>query len=236
MDPALRVTLSFHPDRLLHGKPVLDAMADAGAYHSQLVAGTSNGGLTAHPGGDRWRWESRIFDGAYDEATAHEPPVYGALDFRRKPVGAAPRFGSAHFRLTARTLTRSTFCCPDSVRETIGFRCRGPHGADELACADRQDELDDYIEAQVHASVRLQRDVEALVLDPCYPARRSRRQPCVLAARCSGTPASDSGLKSSDVTPTTPAIRGSLVGHGQIGGAGTDGGAVLVGFRPCPMW
>lgn len=27
MDPALRVTLNFHPDRLLHGKPILDAMA-----------------------------------------------------------------------------------------------------------------------------------------------------------------------------------------------------------------
>lgn len=84
MDPALRVTLNFHPDRLLHGEPILDAMAE---------------------GGDRWRWESRIFDGAYDEATAHERPVYGALNFRRKPVGGAPRFGSAHFRLTARTLS-----------------------------------------------------------------------------------------------------------------------------------
>ncbi|WP_425584256.1 hypothetical protein [Streptosporangium album] len=28
---------------------------------SQFVTGTGNGGLTAHPGGDRWRWESRIF-------------------------------------------------------------------------------------------------------------------------------------------------------------------------------
>ncbi len=93
------------PDRLLHGKPILDAMAEGGVYHSQFVTGTSNGGLTAHPGGDRWRWESQIFDGAYDEATAHERPVYGALNFRRKPVGGAPRFGSAHFRLTARTLS-----------------------------------------------------------------------------------------------------------------------------------
>lgn len=168
MDPALRVTLNFHPDRLLHGKPILDAMAEIGVYHSQFVTGTSNGGLTARPGGDRWRWESRIFDGAYDEATAHERPVYGALNFRRKPVGGAPRFGSAHFRLTARTLTRSTFCYPDSCLEPSDFGVAARMGLVELARAGRQDELDDYIEAQVHASVHLRGDVEALVLDPCY--------------------------------------------------------------------
>ncbi len=38
----------------------------------------------------------------------------------------------------------------------------------ELAEADDQDALDDYIEAQVHGPVLLGRDVEALVLDPCY--------------------------------------------------------------------
>ncbi|MET9594012.1 DUF3626 domain-containing protein [Streptomyces sp. NPDC006516] len=168
MDPALRVTLNFHPDRLLHGKPILDAMFEVGVYHSQFVTRTSNGGLTAHPGGDRWRWESRIFDGAYDEAAAHERPVYGALNFRGKPVGGAPRFGSAHFRLTAHTLTRSTFCYPDSFLEPSDFGVAARMGLIELARADRQDELDDYIEAQVHGPVQLQCDVEALVLDPCY--------------------------------------------------------------------
>ncbi|MEI5035446.1 DUF3626 domain-containing protein [Streptomyces sp. S1A(2023)] len=168
MDPALRVTLNFHPDRLLHGEPILDAMAEVGVYHSQFVTGTSNGGLTARPGGDRWRWESRIFGGAYDGATAHERPVYGALNFRRKPVGGAPRFGSAHFRLTGQTLKRSTFCYPDSFLEPSDFGVAARMGLIELASADRQDELDDYIEAQVHASVRLRGDVEALVLDPCY--------------------------------------------------------------------
>ncbi|WP_372236691.1 DUF3626 domain-containing protein [Streptomyces sp. MNU77] len=168
MDPALRVTLNFHPDHLLHGKPILDAMGEAGVYYSQFVTRTSNGGLTAHPGGDRWRWESRIFDGAYDEADAHERPVYGALNFRGKPVGGAPRFGSAHFRLTAQTLTRTTFCYPDSFLEPSDFGVVDRMGLIELACADRQDELDDYVEAQVHGPVQLSRDVEALVLDPCY--------------------------------------------------------------------
>ncbi|MFF3653177.1 DUF3626 domain-containing protein [Streptomyces sp. NPDC002181] len=168
VDPALRVTLNFHPDRLLHGKPILEALAEDGVYRSQFVTGTSNGGLTAHPGGDRWRWESRIFDGAYDEGGAHERPVYGALNFRRKPAGGAPRFGSAHFRLTAETLARTTFCYPDSFLEPSDFGVAARMGLLELALADEQDELDDYIEAQVHGPVRPHAHVEALVLDPCY--------------------------------------------------------------------
>jgi hypothetical protein len=54
MDPTLRVTLNFHPDRLAGRVPILEAMARDGLYHSQFQTGTSNGGLTAHPGGDRW--------------------------------------------------------------------------------------------------------------------------------------------------------------------------------------
>lgn len=183
MDPALRVTLNFHPDRLLHGKPILEALAGDGVYRSQFVTGTSNGGLTAYPGGDRWRWESRIFNGAYDAASAHERPVYGALNFRRKPVGGAPRFGSAHFRLAARTLARTTFCYPDSFLEPSEFGVAARMGLIELALADSQDDLDDYIEAQVHGPVRLSRHVEALVLDPCY-----RGTAVEAAARCLGCP------------------------------------------------
>lgn len=168
VDPTLRVTLNFHPDHLALGRPILDVMAESGDYRSQFVTGTSNGGLTAYPGGDRWRWESRIFGGAYDEAPAEERPVYGALNFRRKPVGGAPRFGSAHFRLTAGTLARTTFCYPDSVLEPSDFGVADRMGLIALAVADHQDDLDDYIEAQVHGPVRLDRDAEALVLDPCY--------------------------------------------------------------------
>ncbi|MFJ7206554.1 DUF3626 domain-containing protein [Streptomyces sp. NPDC098789] len=167
-DPTLRVTLNFHPDRLLRGEPILDAMAEDGGYRSQFVTGTSNGGLTAHPGGDRWAWESRIFDGAYDDAGADERPVYGALNFRRKPVGGAPRFGSAHFRLASEALERTTFCYPDSFQEPSDFGVAARMGLIELALADRQDALDDYVEAQVHGPVLLRHHAEALVLDPCY--------------------------------------------------------------------
>ncbi|MEV5743041.1 DUF3626 domain-containing protein [Microbispora rosea] len=91
------MTLNFHPDRSAGGRQILLRLADDGVYLSQFVTGTSNGGLTAHPGGD-----------------------------------------------------------PDL--------------------------LDDYIEAQVHGPVRLDRDVEALVLDPSYRGTAveaaARRLPC----------------------------------------------------------
>ncbi|MFF0742792.1 DUF3626 domain-containing protein [Streptomyces sp. NPDC004111] len=184
MDPRLRVTLNFHPDRLTGGRPILDALAEGGVYLSQFVTGTSNGGLTAHPGGDRWRWESRIFNGAYDHAPAHDRPVYGALNFRHRAVGAAPRFGSAHFRLTADALARTTFCYPDSFLEPTDFGTADLMGLIELALADEQDALDDYVEAQVHGPVRLDRDVEALVLDPSYRGtaveEAAARLPCPL--------------------------------------------------------
>jgi Protein of unknown function (DUF3626) len=83
LDPSWRVTLHFHPDRLVAGLPILEVMARDGRYRSQFETGTSNGGLTAHRGGDRWRWESRVFAGAYDEALASERPKYGSLNFRQ---------------------------------------------------------------------------------------------------------------------------------------------------------
>ncbi|MEV0634854.1 DUF3626 domain-containing protein [Streptomyces sp. NPDC050619] len=180
--PDLRITLNFHPDRLVRELPILHALAQDGTYHSQFVTGTSNGGLTARPGGDRWRWESRIFGGAYDDAAAHDRPVYGALNFRRQVVGAAPRFGSSHFRLSGAALARATFCYPDSAAEPGDFGVAAGMSLIALAETDVQDALNDYIEAQVHAGVALARDVEALVLDASYRGTpvetAARRLPC----------------------------------------------------------
>lgn len=182
LDPRLRVTMNFHPDRTAGDRQILISLAQDGVYYSQFVTGTSNGGLTARPGGDRWRWESRIFNGAYDHAAAHERPVYGGLNFRRRVTGAAPRFGSAHFRLTAETLPRATFCYPDSSAEPSAFGVATRFSLIESAEADSLDALDGHIEAQVHGPVRLDRHVEALVLDPSYRGTgveaAARRLPC----------------------------------------------------------
>ena len=172
----LGVTLNFHPDRLVGGAKVLAAMARDGVYRSQFETGTSNGGLTAHPGGDRWLWESRIFGGAYDDADPSLRPKYGALDRHRSPVGAAPRFGSAHLRLAPHTLAVTTFCFPDSVFRPQHFGVASAYALSELADErpalfpgqSEPDPLDDYVEAHVHGVVDLATDVEALVLDPSF--------------------------------------------------------------------
>jgi hypothetical protein len=170
-DPSWRVTLHFHPDRLVGGVAILEQMARDGVYRSQFETGVSNGGLTAYPGGDRWRWESRMFGGAYDDSPAAGRPKYGALNFRQRRVGGSPRFGSAYFRLAADALARTTFCYPDSFLEPSDFGTAARISAlVKLAEADEVDPLDDYIEAHVHGTVDLARDVEALVLDPCYRA------------------------------------------------------------------
>ncbi|WP_371789281.1 DUF3626 domain-containing protein [Streptomyces albidoflavus] len=181
----LRVTLNFHPDRSCRGVPVLQAMAEDGTYRSQFATGTSNGGLTAHPGGDRWRWESRLFGGAYDGCPPRERPVYGALNFRHRPVGAAPRFGSAHFRLRPEASARATYCYPDSSTDPGAVATAGRMSLLALAANDpsRPDLLDDYVEAHVHGPVLFSRDVEALVMDPCY-----RSTPVEEQARALGCP------------------------------------------------
>ena len=180
LDRSLRVTLNFHPDRVLDGATVVEWLARDGVYRSQFETGTSNGGLTAHPGGARWRWEQRIFGHAYDDAPVAERPKYGALNHRRRSLGAAPRFGSAHLRLTEATLDRSTFCFPDSVFEPTAMatadrfdllRVVDLFDARELTDEVEATEgglLDDYVEAHVHGTVELAGDVEAVVLDPSF--------------------------------------------------------------------
>jgi hypothetical protein len=175
--PELTVSLHFQPDWPARSgggdELVVEAMARDGGYRSQFETGTSNGGLTAHPGGDRWAWESRLFGGRYDAGPASARPVYGALDRGVRPHGPAIRFGSAYLRLRPAVLERTTFCFPDSflLPERVV-------GVDEVAAleasaaAAAHDDLDDYVEAHVHGGVRFDTDVEALVLDPCFRGGR----------------------------------------------------------------
>lgn len=178
------VTLNFHPDAPHGAGLMIDALVVGGVYRSQFETGASNGGLTAHAGGDRWRWESRIFGGVYDREPPAMRPKYGALNYRGWRVGGSPRFGSAHIRLRRKALDRVTFCYPDShlAPEDFGVRSRMAL----IALADRNaaglDILDDYVEAHVHGPIRFDEDVEAIVLDPSHAGTRieeaAARLPC----------------------------------------------------------
>jgi hypothetical protein len=166
----LSVTLNFHPDALHQGWLVIEILTREGTYRSQFETGTSNGGLTAHPGGDRWRWESRLFGAAYDNADPQLRPKYGALNYLKNVTGGSPRFGSSHLRLRHHVLARTTFCYPDSYLNPVNFGVADRMNLIALAEVGRasMDVLDSYIEAHVHGSLILAEDVEAIVLDPCY--------------------------------------------------------------------
>lgn len=168
LDRSSRITLNFHPERQLDGRTVLAHLAEDGVYRSQFETRTSNGGLTAHPGGARWQWESRIFGKAYDDAPDALRPKYGALDLHQRPNGAAPRFGSSHLRLAPHVLARATFCFPDSFFEPELFGTAEAFALEEAASSSGLDLLDDYIEAHLHGVVDLRADVAALVLDPSF--------------------------------------------------------------------
>ena len=72
LDPRSQITVNFHPDRVVAGKSVIEWLAADGVYRSQFETGISNGGLTAHPGGDRRNWERCLFAGVYAQAPAEQ--------------------------------------------------------------------------------------------------------------------------------------------------------------------
>ncbi|MBU8861009.1 MULTISPECIES: DUF3626 domain-containing protein [unclassified Micromonospora] len=112
-----RLTLNFHPDRVLRdGRTVAEALDGEGVYRSQFETGISNGGLTAYPGGDRDVWEQAMFGGAYQRpgVLPTERPKYGGLNLLDHADGASPRFGSCHLRLRPEVLVRATFTFGDS--------------------------------------------------------------------------------------------------------------------------
>lgn len=164
------VTINFHPDRLmLDGTPTLLSLKNDGVFKSQHETGTSNGSLTAYPGGARWLWESEIFGGHYDSVNVKERPKYGALNLNLLGSGGSPRFGSAVFILKSNVLSRTTFCYPDSYYKPTCFSTYETIGSlIELVQSANDDPLDAYIEAHIHGEIRLDKDVECLVLDPAY--------------------------------------------------------------------
>lgn len=169
-DRMLEVTINFHPDRLTADRQgILKVLAKDGFIRSQFETGTSNGGLTAFAGGDRWEWESTAFSGIYDNAPASDRPKYGALNYQEHGAGASPRFGSSFFKLKASVLGRTTFCYPESWvgPKEFGYAGYVQHLI-ELANSDDLDVLDSYIEAHVHGNLAVGSDVESIVLDPCY--------------------------------------------------------------------
>ncbi|MHB1483360.1 MAG: DUF3626 domain-containing protein [Saccharofermentanales bacterium] len=121
------ITINFHPDRFSNnGKLIIDNLIEDCKYHNQFVTGTSNGGRTAYPGGDRDIWEKGLFQGVYhkDDVNVFKRPKYGALNLLNYLDGASPRFGSCFFTLKKHVADRCTYAFGDSSTnpEFLGTR------------------------------------------------------------------------------------------------------------------
>lgn len=188
------ITVNFHPDRLLaDGRSVAEHLVDDGAYHNQFRTGISNGGL----GGDRPRWEERMFPGL----SAGQRPIYGALNLAGHPDGASPRFGSCHLVLRPPVARRATYTLGDSYTQPEIAGTAAGFGAIWAALLDQVTTtgqalnvpaasaaewvaalgaarrgpgraLDDYVEAQIHGGLRLPEDVTAVVADASFDGTR----------------------------------------------------------------
>ncbi|WP_027344715.1 DUF3626 domain-containing protein [Hamadaea tsunoensis] len=191
-------------------RTVAEALSAEGVYRGQFETGISNGGRTAYPGGDRDLWEQRLFGDAYHagQYAPAERPKYGALNLAGHADGASPRFGSCHVRLRPEVNERCTFTVGDShlgpadtgtidAFEPIvaGLRAGGAGnlGSDlDLLTILRAQPLrrgigralDEYVEAQVHGTVEIARDVDAFVLDPSFAGTPSADHLADLADRC----------------------------------------------------
>jgi hypothetical protein len=184
------VVCNFHPDRVAaDGRLVVEGLLADGVYRSQFETRISNGGLSAFPGGDRDLWEASLFGGAYQQAgvTGAERPRYGGLDLWGWADGPCPRFGSCHLELRREVgARRATFTFGDSHAGPTDVGTADaclpvlaalveddPSAVDRLRSGPvRRPEhgrrLDEYVEAQVHGTVRLGEDAVAVTADPSF--------------------------------------------------------------------
>lgn len=185
MPETSRLTINLHPDRIAHdGRTTLESLLADGEVRTQFETGISAGGLDAVMGGARSRWERAMFGDAYAGADPYERPRYAGLALTRDPWGACPRFGSCHLVLAPHLRERTTYTWGDSVTEpelvgvwsALGAVLQGAEADDWVVLRDEPrppaELLDVYIEAQVHAPVRLADDVETLVVDESFRGTR----------------------------------------------------------------
>lgn len=129
LEPRLRVTLNFHPDRPAQGKPILEALAEGGVYLA--VRHRDEQWWTDRPPGRRpvavgkpdlrWRLRQRGCSRAARLRRAELPPQAG----RR---GAALRFRA--FPAHCRGAGADHVLLPGQLPGALGLRYGGLHGPD----------------------------------------------------------------------------------------------------------
>jgi Protein of unknown function (DUF3626) len=171
------LTINFHPDRATaRGVLVIEAILTTGRVLGQFETGTTNGFALGEKGDVRRRRESVLFGGAYDQASQVDRPKYGAVNLFSNPRGGWPRFGSSHWVLTPSVLPRCTVTVPGSHAarawwgdgDGLARLVEGLPAPTNPLDRHRFRLIDGPVELQVHGELLLDRDVDALVLDPSF--------------------------------------------------------------------
>lgn len=153
---------------------------------NQFETKTSRGLLEADHK-SRIAWEHNMFKGHYDSAQGYERPRYGSINITADPAGvyACKHYGDSYL-LMKNVRFRTTFCSQDSSdRVTVQDMATCDHYAHVLnqyadielgaiiEVANRRKEylssrlyVHTYKEAQMAGPIRLDRDVEAIVVHP----------------------------------------------------------------------
>jgi hypothetical protein len=138
---------------------------------------------------DRDEWERSTFNGGYHQEaiSPSERPKYGALNFTGDPLGAAPIFGLCHLVLKDSVRKRTTVTFTDSSRPAVaqvGTLETLPHVLLNKSDASLRRSIEvqlgtaqnwrpemrdpEYIEAQIHGPIELDRDVAEIVAHVRY--------------------------------------------------------------------
>lgn len=148
---------------------MLEALAADGVYRSQFETLTSNGGLTAYPGGERWMWKTLFLAGRMSMPAQTCARNMGRLITGTESLAAHRALGHHIFECA-----EACWSEPHSVTR-IAFEPSHFGTAEKcqlIRLAERErtttDILDNYIEAHIHGIINIENDVEALVLDSCY--------------------------------------------------------------------
>jgi hypothetical protein len=187
------VTVAFVPDKeTSDGTRLVDALARDGRWRNQFETGTSEGKLAPGAGGERDRWEKKLFMGLYQQQglIPAQRPKYGTLDAAKNPTdGTMPQYGDAYFVLKPAVHARATFTPYDSAGhgpEIVGTAGHLEHVLNDWAKYAPATALaavmnvalgkidhaatpaEPYIETQIHGPLELSRDVESLVASSRY--------------------------------------------------------------------
>jgi len=168
------IIIQLFPNELVH-KLLQDPF-----YRNQFETGTSHGSTDLK---QRRSWETRMFDGIYDKASASERVKYGCLNMSmdEKGCSAAYGYGDAYFRLNDSTCRwRTTVTSEDSSKKNCAsgsLKYASPilkllpdpelkalcECIEVFKCAKTKKSTFSYTcyrEAQIHGTISLHRDVD----------------------------------------------------------------------------